>query len=276
MRSLIAVCSALLVFASASSSAAALYTFSASDRPGTSPDANATPGGAVDVWSVSVSAPGNGSVNGDFHGNSANNGGSGGSGAGAGSDAWAMYANSGQTATSSAAVTPLTGLSVSHIGDYISLDFDNGFIDGGSSVGVRFLDSNSNVRLTFQFVGGNTDYQILDASGTVDPGKVFTADGFNIKLALTSNSGGYTLTTTGSSPSSTSGTLLQNTSSLDMIQVFNTNAGGGDARNLYFNNLAISAVPEASPALMIPLASIAAALVAVVVRRRPLGHSTQT
>jgi hypothetical protein len=241
---------------------AVVFNYSATDRPGASPDAN----GSVNAWQVTVTAPGDGNVNGDFIGNSADNGG--GSAAGAGTSAWALYANSGQTADATAAISSLAGKVLDTTGEFISLDFDNGWIESGGVAGVSFLDASNNVQSTFRFSNGTANYRIDDSTSSFDTGIGFTADGFTISLTLTDQSGGYTLEV--GSNTFSNRTLAQATSNIAAIRVFNQNAGGGGERNLYFNNLVVSAVPEVSPALAIPFAAAICGGIGALVRRRRL------
>ena len=83
-----------------------------------------------------------------------------------------------------------------------------------------------------------------DQGGALDIGKAFTADGFNFKLTLLDTVGGYQLNA--GSTTVPSRQLIQATSSIASIQVFNQNAGFNGSNDMYFNNLVISAVPESS------------------------------
>lgn len=246
---------------------AALSTYNASAGPGLSLDANSN---TANVWLVTLTS-GNSSQNGDFQGNSAGNGD--GNGAGAGSTAWAMYANSGQTArATTTAFNTLTDVSaLNQANQYISMDFDNGWIASGSQVGVTFRDGSSNEQFAFRFLGGTSFYQFTDSSNTnSNTSKGFTDDGFNIKLLLTNNSGGY-LFTAGST--TITGTLKQLSSTIASLQVFNVNATGTDTSNgpkydLFFDHLAIStSVPEVSPALAVPVAVFVTGICARIGRR---------
>lgn len=250
---------AALLVGGAASSRAAVFTFSASASPGSNPDANA---GAVNAWVTSHSTT-NTSQAGDFIGNSASNGGA----AGAGTSAWAMYANNGQTARSTATVATLVGSNLTLTNQFVSLDFDNGFIDSGNQVGINFLNGSGVNQLTFRFVGGASFYEVQDSTGTHATTQGFTRDGFNVSLTLNAGSGAYTLK---AGSATISGVLQTAVSNLGGVQVYNANAGGGSDRDLYFNNLVIStSVPEASPLLAAPVVlSVAAALYFFNRRRR--------
>ena len=201
-----------------------------------------------DGWAITLTS-GDAGQNGDFSGNSGTNGD--GSGAGAGASAWALYANTGQTAS---AVYTLAGGGLS-IGQSLSLDFDNGNIDLGGSVGMVLLNGGTEA-FAFTFTGGDANYSIFDGA-TTDTGVGFTDDGQNVSITLTS-AGTY----------SVDGTLLTGTfnngqTTIDEVRVFNFNAGAGGPSNLFFNNLSVTQVPEPSSSALLTLAGLA-----LILRRR--------
>lgn len=211
---------------------------------------SATGNPSADGWSVSLDS-GDGTKNGEFNGDSATNGG--GSAAGAGSAAWALYANDGNNAS---ATFTLAGGALS-VGQIASLDFDNGWIDTPSVVGVRFLNSGVEV-LGFTFTGGQANYNLSDGT-TTDTGIGFTADGLNLALTLTSL-GNYSLNVSGNV---FTGTLNNGQTSFDQVRVVNESAGGGVERNVFFNNLSVTQVPEPSSSALLALGGLA-----LVIRRR--------
>ncbi|MEO0530432.1 MAG: hypothetical protein AAF266_07605 [Planctomycetota bacterium] len=212
-----------------------------------SPDANEVGGGTVDIWAFDSGGAGPANA-GSFIGDSGAN--AAGSGAGAGNPAWALYANSGATSTASANLAGLMGRSLAQAGDSISLNFDNGFIDNTRSVGVQFVDSNGVVTSQLSFTGGDAEYQLSDVSTTAT-GVGFTGDGFNIALTLTSGNGEYTIDFAGTTLASR--LLSGSVKDIASIEVFNASAGGGSERDIYFNNLTVTAVPEVSAALAMPM-----------------------
>lgn len=221
--------------------------FSASADPNASPDANSN---SINIWNMNFSNNTT-SQTGSFLGNSGTNGD--GVGAGAGTSAWAMYANSGQSATAaSVAFSALVGRALNTTGDSVSIDFDNGFIDNGAMTGVRFLSGATTVS-TFSFTGGGSVYQIADNTNS-SSGIGFTDNGFNISLTLNNTTGGYTLIANGSTFSGR--TLASSANSITSIQVFNSNAGEFDAKNVFFNNLVLTAIPEPGSILMFGVAML--------------------
>lgn len=224
---------------------AGFVLFSATSGPGGNPDAN----GNTNLWTVSQQN----SPSGDFIGNSSNNAG-GGSGAGAGSSAWAIWANSGGSITfTSQSFSTFLGRSLNQAGDNVSIDFDNGWVEAGGSVGIRLLSGNSTAA-EFKFANGVGNYQLIDSTTTQTFG--FTGNGFNLKFTLTDSSGGYGLVANGNSYSGRD--LASNLNAISSIEVYNINAGEGANRDFYFNNLRIEAVPEPTSLSLLGLTALAA------------------
>ena len=225
-----------------------VFLFEASSNPGSSPDSTT----GDDVWSVANSGGG-----GDFLGDSAANGG--GSGAGAGSSAWGLFSNgNGGSSEMVASVTSLIGQDISLTGEMISLDFDNGFIGNGNSVGVQFLNG-SGLQTELQFTGGDSEYRIFDGAN-VGTGVGFTADGLNLKVNLTDSNGGYQFLINGVVVRTGN---LASGAGIDSIRVFNAGAGAGSDFDVFANSLELTVVPE--PAT---IGTFGIALAALVRRRR--------
>jgi len=203
----------------------------------------ATGSPSSDGWAVNFSNPGDGSQNGEFNGDSANNGG--GSAAGAGATAWALYANTDQL---SEAFFTLAGGALT-TNQVVSLDFDNGPIDQGGSVGVTFL-SGGVESLAFTIGGADTNYGVTDDGGFTTSPVTLTSDGLNLAVTLT-GSGAYSLNAGGTI---ITGNLKE--SSIDQVRVFNFNAGSGDSHNVFFNNLSVTAVPEPSSTALLGLGGL--------------------
>jgi hypothetical protein len=258
---LIVLC--MLALCQASNSRAVVLTYTASARPGVNPDANA---GASNAWIVTGSG-----TFGDFLGNSGANAG-GNSGAGAGTSAWAIYSDgsSSVTATSTfSAVTSSLISSISVAGDYVSLDFDNGWQDNGRTGGIEFLTAANAVAARLEITQGIANYRVDDVATNFDTGIGFTGDGFNVRLTLNNSSGGYTLQL--GSSSFTGRTLAGGAMQIAGVRVFNSMPGGsgfGPNHDVFFNNLQISAaVPEISPAVAIPCACVGAVALGGIWRR---------
>lgn len=249
-RSVVALCLVALAGWLAAPAQAVLVTtsYSAFAEPNAiGPDANVSGGGTIDLWDVGFSTAGNASINGSFIGDSGNNGNASFDGGGAGTSAWALYANSGQTATATADLSGFTDPLVS-----LSIQFDNGFIDTGSKVGVRFL-SGSTVASELSFTGGGIgDYEIADGTGNLDTDLSFTAGGFTLTLDFSDTTPGeYDVSFAGTRTGSFLDRLLAGgATDITAVEVYNQNAGGDGRFDLFFNNLTVAAVPEASPLLV--------------------------
>lgn len=212
----------------AASHGAATVSYVASNAPNASPDANSN---TVNVWTTTTS----GSA-GFFSGNSSSNGD--GNGGGAGNPAWAMWANSSGQAFAQYDFES-SALSVAQT---VGLNFDNGYINGGSSTGIQ-LRSGGTVLFSLYFRGGQSFYEYLDAGGTdVDTTRGFSDDGASFSFTLNS------ATTYSASYGSASWTGTIANSAVDNIRVFNNNAGSGGQFDVYFNNLTV--VPEPGAAAL--------------------------
>jgi hypothetical protein len=116
-----------------------------------------------------------------FTGSSANNGAPGSPHIDTNGVAWGLYANNGGQAVAYRGVTS----PVSVEADF-QVAMDNGWIDTGQSVGVVFRHGNSDAnpaqynvgaRLEFFFLGGASDYTVVDRQGTRATGVAYTDRG---------------------------------------------------------------------------------------------------
>jgi hypothetical protein len=153
-------------------------------------------------------------------------------------NAWGLWANNGGT---SSAVRPFSQSLT--VGSTVSLALDNGFIDNGSSVGVRLRNSSGNVLTEFRFVGGGNSYSVNDGTGTTDTGITYTSTGLsNVTFAYTAantyslsvTKAGATTTIPGRNFSAAVGGQVP-----AQIELFNSNAGNGGAYDAFWNNLSI-------------------------------------
>ncbi len=138
-------------------------------------------GGAFGAWSNGPAA--NSGTSGSFIGTSLNNGNLNGPGINsAANKSWGIYAN---TLNGSEALRPLSG--PLKIGQTISVDMDNGWIEGAGSVVVFGLQTTSGVtRFETLFRGGDTNYSLTDAGGTaaVTTSVAWTDGGIHIDFTL--------------------------------------------------------------------------------------------
>ncbi len=175
-------------------------------------------------WSFLVSGGGGGTFNG-------------------GSDigqAWGIWSQGGLTS----AIRPFAGpLS---IGSTVSFAYDNGEIEtNGNKVGVRLRNSSNNILSEFRFIGGATQYSIFDGtgSGVNDTGVNFTTTGLsNVTFAFTGpNTYAISITRSGVTTVLNGRTFATAVGGQvpAQIEFFNSNAGGGSARDVFFNDLSI-------------------------------------
>ncbi len=171
-------------------------------------------------------------------------GGSGGTFTG-GSDigqAWGIWSQGGLTSAVRPFAAPLS------IGNNISFAFDNGGIEtNGNKVGVRLRNSSNDILSEFRFIGGATQYSIFDGtgSGVNDTGVNFTTSGLsNITFSYTGpNTYSISITRSGVTTILNGRTFAAAVGGQvpAQIEFFNSNAGGGSARDVFFNNLRIGA-----------------------------------
>ena len=157
-----------------------------------------------------------------------------------GAPAWGFFAN---TDDLSEALYDIGGGALT-VGQSVSLQFDNGNVDG--VVGVAFQNiADGNNRSEFLFIGGESNYTLNDDTAGQDTGVAFTNSGLDLEFTLTgTDTYDFGITPIGGTTTSFTGNTLGGTagSGVDRIRIFNFNAGGGGANNLYANN--ISVVPE--------------------------------
>ncbi len=191
-----------------------------------------------------------GSTKGIFIGNSTTNGSGTSGGINTSGEAFALYANSSATAS---VVRPFTGALT--VGQTFKIALDNGFLDTGATVGLGLQTSGGTNRLEFYYIGGDSINSYKVNNGTqsnLSPTVGFTTDGLLLEFTLTAtdsyslavkNTGGTTLSTASGSLGGVAGT------GIEQVRLFNSNAGSGDANNVFYNSLEV--VPEpASLALL--------------------------
>jgi len=171
-----------------------------------------------------------------------------------GDKAWGMTAFGGDTAEALRLLNaPLL------IGHTISIDMDNGFIDGGATVGFGF-QNNATAQNMFElfFVGGTSFYQWVDEGGAHTSTIGYTDEGLNLSLKRTGlDSYTATITTRGGATQTISGDFggTLDPTDLDKIRLFNANAGGGTDHNAYWNFVTV--IPEPSVAALLVSACLA-------------------
>ena len=150
--------------------------------------------------------------------------------------AWGLYANSGGLTS---AIRPFAGPLA--IGNTLSFAFDNGNVDTGQKVGFRLRNSSNNILSEFRFTGGEAQYVIADAA-TTNTGVNFTTTGLsNITIAPTGVEDYEIAITTSGVTRVLKRQLITIVGGRDIAQIefFNSNAGGGSDKDVFFNNLVI-------------------------------------
>jgi hypothetical protein len=161
---------------------------------------------------------------------------------GAQAEAWGVYGNGGGVGQ---AIRPL-GRPLG-VDSTFSIAMDNGFIDGGGTVGLGLQNSAGFNLAEFYFVGGNSNYTLAaqNVSGTT-PG--FTDQGLYLTFTLT----GLTsflmtidvLPTVGVDHVLTANLNNHANQSISQVRLFNANAGFNADHDAFFNNMSV--VPELS------------------------------
>lgn len=142
-------------------------------------------------------------------------------------------------------------------GQTFAISMDNGLVDNGGTVGFGLQNAAGQNLVEFFFVGGMSNYAV-NASGVTGTTPSFTTAGLALSLTLTdSDSFSLEIDDLGSGPGvdhTVIGDLLASTDQgIEQLRLFNANGGA----NIYFNSLAITAVPEVSPAMVMPLLAMA-------------------
>lgn len=183
-------------------------------------------------WTLSVT--GASGTGGQFIGNSADNGTTPSGNINTSGKAWGMYANGEKT--TDAIRQFYASMSVDQI---FKIDFDNGWIDTGASVGWGLRNSLGEDRFEFYFKGGSANYFINDIRGLdQDTGIGWTDGGMHIEFTLTGLDTYSVKVVRGTTTNTVSGTLGGTTgTSVDRVRFFNYRAGSGGNYDAFYNNL---------------------------------------
>jgi hypothetical protein len=167
-------------------------------------------------------------------------------GTGSPSESWGVFGNGGGVGQATRPfLLPLS------IGATFSMAMDNGFIDGGGTVGFGLQNSSGFNLVEYYFVGGQFNYTVSaqNVSGTT-PG--FTNQGMLLSFTLTSlNSFLMTidvLPTLGVDHVVTGNLNNSGNQAISQVRVFNSNAGFGGDHDAFYNMMSID-VPVAVPEL---------------------------
>jgi hypothetical protein len=153
----------------------------------------------------------------------------GGGSAGITDPSWGLWAQVGGSA-SAGRIFPGGPLA---LGDSVSVEFDNGWVETGAEVGVAIYALGTEA-LRFSFTGGDSIYRATDTTGTSNlPLLPFSVDGMTVTVTLRNN-GIYDLEVDGAWMRS--GVFAGGLLFADELRVFNNGAGAGPQdHDVYFN-----------------------------------------
>jgi 1,4-alpha-glucan branching enzyme len=161
--------------------------------------------------------------------------------------AFGLYAYDGGL---SAAVRPFrSGL---HVGDTFSVRFENNWIESGGTVGIGFQNRFGQNLFEYFFVGGGTNYTVNDSLGVRNTGLPWSDQAQVLAFTLTAPLS-YAFTVNGAS--AMSGSFMDSSEAVvDRIRIFNSNAGGGWERNVYFTDMTMTGMPLESQTYQVEVA----------------------
>jgi len=153
--------------------------------------------------------------------------------------AWGLWAYDGGL---SSAVRPFR--SRMNIGDAFSLLFENNWIESGGTVGVGLQNRFGQNIFEYLFIGGGTNYLINDNALARNTGLPWSDQAQRLTFTLTGPDA-YAFSINGSNVFT--GTLAASSeTAVDRVRVFNSNAGGGWERNVYFTDMWMTGMPIAA------------------------------
>jgi hypothetical protein len=139
------------------------------------------------------------------------------------SKGFGLWANGGgRAAITRAFTTPMKS------GDSFNVKFDNNWMDDGAQVGLELRDANGTARFRFFFIGGESNYRVVDTEASRATSIAYTENGLNLTLTLGAGNT-YTFNT---GAGEFSGTLAAG-DPIAWVQFFNQNAGPNTERNVY-------------------------------------------
>lgn len=151
--------------------------------------------------------------------------------------AFGLYANTGASANAYRYFT--AGLLVSN--QTFTIEMDNGTVQTGGTVGLGLQNGDGDNLWELFFTGGDTVYKLIDNAGTRATTIGWTPSGLRVAWTLTAtNTYSVTLTRLSDSASQTlTGTLLNPAGgrAVELLRLYNVNAGTGAGADLFFNNL---------------------------------------
>jgi len=150
--------------------------------------------------------------------------------------AWGLWAYDGGIAS---AVRPFK--SRLNVGDTVTVQFENNWVEGGGTVGIGFQNRFGQNLFEYIYIGNDTNYpnyMIVDGDGLHATTKPWTDQPQTLSFQLTSpNNYSFSIDQT----NGLAGTLAVAAETvIDRVRIFNANAGGGFERNVYVSSLSIT------------------------------------
>lgn len=166
----------------------------------------------------------------------ANAGGSSG-GVDTGGRAWGLWSTNGVTE----ATRMLDGSSLG-MGQILGVAFDNGYIDGGKSVGMALQNAAGETLWEFYFSGGDTRYTVNDGSGSRATPVSFSGDGLWIEFERTGTTDCLVRVTdaAGTRYWFAGSLMTQADQQIVRMRFWNYEAGAGSDADLFINSLSVS------------------------------------
>lgn len=160
-------------------------------------------------------------------------------------ESWGLYANSGSSAHG---YRQFEGGSLA-VGQQFMIDYDNGWLGGGSSVGVGLQNASGENLFEWYFSGGDSFYTINKYGGVGATTNGWTDGGLKLQFGLISSTNFSLSVIQGTQTNTYSGSLLaQADQGIQQVHVWNYNAGSGANYNGYINSMQV--IPEPSAIIL--------------------------
>jgi hypothetical protein len=133
------------------------------------------------------------------------------------------------------------------------IDFDNGWITDGTSVGFGLQNSSAQNLFEFWYTGGGSSYTINDFSGAHASSNSWTDGGLRLQVRLNSATNYSLSIIQGTATNTYSGFLIsQANQGIQQFHIWNGGAGSGQNYDAYINSMSV--VPEPGTMALMGLA----------------------
>jgi hypothetical protein len=133
------------------------------------------------------------------------------------------------------------------------IDFDNGWIGGGTSVGWGLQNSSSQNLFEVWFTGGDSYYTINDFSGAHASSNGWTDGGLRLQVTLKSSTNYNLSIIQGTATNTYTGFLIsQANQGIQQFHIWNGGAGSGQNFDAYINSMSV--IPEPGTMALMGLA----------------------